>query len=114
VIGVVLAGLALGYAAGGALADRAPAPPLLLAVILLGSVGVLLIPVLELVVRWDPGARLDPVVAMALLFGAPSVLLAAVTPIAVRLRAPELAVLGRTAGRACSPSRPAAASPAPS
>jgi hypothetical protein len=70
--------------------------------------------VLELVVRWDPGARLDPVVAMALLFGAPSVLLAAVTPIAVRLRAPELAVLGRTAGRACSPSRPAAASPAPS
>jgi spermidine synthase len=104
VIGVVLAGLALGYAVGGAVADRAPAPALLVAVLLLGSVGVLLIPVLddrvlELVVRWDPGPRLNPVLAMVLLFGAPSVLLAAVAPIAVRLRAPELAVLGRTAGR---------------
>jgi spermidine synthase len=104
VIGVVLAGLAIGYAAGGAAADRAPAPPLLFAVILLGAGAVLLIPViesrvLEFVVDWDPGPRLDPVVAMILLFGVPSVLLAAVTPIAVRLRAPELAVLGRTAGR---------------
>jgi spermidine synthase len=104
VIGVVLAGLALGYAAGGGLADRAPTPLLLLGVLLLGSVGVLLVPVLdelvlEFVVRWDPGVRLDPVIAMILLFGLPSVVLAAVTPIAVRLRARELAVLGRTAGR---------------
>src|SRR3954451_272909 len=56
VIGVVLAGLAVGYAVGGAVADRAPVPLLLVTVILLGSIGVLLIPVLddrvlELVVR---------------------------------------------------------------
>src|SRR3954465_5239599 len=62
-IGVVLAGLAIGYAAGGALADRLPAPGLLVGVILLGSVFVLLIPVLdqyvlEFVVEWDPGVRL--------------------------------------------------------
>jgi spermidine synthase len=38
------------------------------------------------------------VLAMTLLFGAPSVLLASVTPIAVRLSAPALAVLGRRAG----------------
>ena len=104
VIGVVLAGLAVGYAAGGGLADRAPTPLLLLGVLLLGSVGVLLIPVLdepvlEFVVDWDPGPRLDPVLATVLLFGWPSVVLAAVTPIAVRLRARELALLGRTAGR---------------
>jgi spermidine synthase len=39
------------------------------------------------------------VVASVLLFGLPSVLLAAVAPIAVRLRARELETLGRTAGR---------------
>src|SRR4051794_11992954 len=104
VIGVVLAGLAIGYALGGAVADRFPVPSLLLGTIALGSVAVLLIPVLderilEFVVRWDPGPRADPVIAMILLFGTPSVLLAAVTPIAVRLRAPELANLGRMAGR---------------
>jgi spermidine synthase len=103
-IGVVLAGLAIGYAAGGALADRLPRAGLLVGVILLGSIFVLLVPVLdehvlEFVVTWDPGARLDPLLAAVFLFGAPSVVLAAVTPIAVRLRARELAGLGRTAGR---------------
>src|SRR4051794_5546358 len=103
-IGVVLAGLAIGYAIGGALADRLPSPSLLVAVIGLGAASVLAIPllddhVLELVVSWDPGVRLDPVVAAVLLFGLPSVVLAMVTPIAVRLRARDLALLGRTAGR---------------
>jgi spermidine synthase len=103
-IGVVLAGLAIGYAAGGALSDRLPRAGLLVGVILLGSTFVLLVPVLdqhvlEFVVTWDPGARLDPLLAAVFLFGAPSVVLAAVTPIAVRLRAREVAGLGRTAGR---------------
>src|SRR4051812_27471785 len=103
-IGVVLAGLAVGYAVGGALADRLPKAALLVAVILLGSTFVLLVPVLDqhvmkFIVEWDPGVRLDPLFAAILLFGAPSVVLAAVTPIAVSLRAHELAGLGRTAGR---------------
>jgi spermidine synthase len=103
-IGVVLAGLAVGYWAGGALADRMPAPGLLLAVMGLGALAVLAVPlldepVLEAVVGWDPGPRLNPLLAAVLLFGAPSVLLAAVTPIAVRLRARSLTSLGRTAGR---------------
>jgi spermidine synthase len=102
-IGVVLAGLAIGYSAGGALADRIPEPELLAAVIALGGVSVLAIPflddhVLEAVVSWDPGPRADPVLASVLLFGLPSVFLSAVTPIAVRLRARELAKVGRTAG----------------
>jgi spermidine synthase len=103
-IGVVLAGLAAGYWAGGALADRLPSPRLLLAVMGLGALAVLAVPlldepVLEAVVAWDPGPRLNPLLAAVLLFGAPSVLLAAVTPIAVRLRARSLTHLGRTAGR---------------
>ena len=44
-IGVVLTGLAIGYAAGGGLADRIPTSALLVSVILLGSAFVLLVPV---------------------------------------------------------------------
>ena len=65
---------------------------------------VLLIPVvdewvLEQVVSWDPGPRLDPLVAAVILFGPMSVVLASVSPIAVRLAAHSIDRLGRTAGR---------------
>jgi spermidine synthase len=103
-IGVVLTGLAVGYWAGGLLADRFPALGLLLAVIGLGSVSVLLIPlidepVLEAIVRWDPGPRADPVAAAIALFGPPSVLFAMVAPVSVRLRIRAVATAGTTAGR---------------
>ena len=103
-IGVVLAGLATGYWVGGALADRLPAPRLLVWVAGAGALAVLAIPlidepILEGVVTWDPGPRLDPLVASIALFGAPSVLLAAVTPIAIRLRARSVEEVGSTAGR---------------
>lgn len=103
-IGVVLAGLAAGYWAGGTLADRVPVPGLMTAVMGAGGLAVLAIPfvdepVLEGVVDWDPGPRLNPLVAAVLLFGAPSVLLAAVTPVAIRLRARSVASVGKTAGR---------------
>src|SRR6187402_1525527 len=103
-IGVVLSGLALGYAIGGAVADRWPSPYLLVGAIALGAVLVLAIPlvdqwVLERVVSWDPGPRLDPLVAAIALFGPMSVVLASVSPIAVRLAAHSLDRLGRTAGR---------------
>jgi spermidine synthase len=103
-IGVVLGGLSIGYWAGGALADRFPRPELLVGAITLGAAGVLAIPfldgpVLEAVVGWDPGPRANPLLASVLLFGAPSIVLASVTPVAVRLRALDLERLGRTAGR---------------
>jgi spermidine synthase len=103
-IGVVLSGLAIGYWLGGVVADRVPSPLLLVGVIAAGAASILAIPfldehVLEFVVSWDPGPRADPVVAAILLFGLPSVLLAGVTPIAVRLRAREVDTVGATAGR---------------
>ncbi len=103
-IGVVLAGLSIGYWAGGTLADRYPSPYLLLGAIGGGAVLVLLIPlvdgwVLERIVSWDPGPRLDPLVATIALFGAASVVLGGVSPIAVRLVTRSLERLGRTAGR---------------
>jgi spermidine synthase len=103
-IGVVLTGLAVGYWAGGLLADRFPALSLLLVVIGLGSLSVLAIPlidgpVLEAIVRWDPGPRANAVAAATALFGVPSVLFAMVAPVAVRLRIEAVATAGTTAGR---------------
>jgi len=103
-IGVVLAGLSTGYWLGGILADRWPTPRLLVAVLGVSSLLVLAIPfvdgwVLERLVRWDPGPRLNPLLATIFLFGVQSVILGTVSPVAVRLRAPALATLGRTAGR---------------
>ncbi|MBA3330462.1 MAG: fused MFS/spermidine synthase, partial [Actinobacteria bacterium] len=103
-IGVVLAGLSLGYWAGGALADRIPATRLLLAVLSLGALLVLAIPfvdgpVLEAVVGWNPGPRANPLVAAIALFGLPSIVFASVSPIAVRLLAVSVTHVGRTAGR---------------
>lgn len=103
-IGVVLTGLAIGYWLGGTLADRWPTPYLFVGAIALGAGLVLAIPlvdqwVLEQVVAWDPGPRLDPLVAAIALFGPMSVVLASVSPIAVKLAARDIERLGRTAGR---------------
>jgi spermidine synthase len=103
-IGVVLTGLAVGYWLGGTLADRWPTPYLFVGAIALGAGLVLAIPlvdqwVLDRVVTWDPGPRLDPLLASIVLFGPMSVVLASVSPIAVKLAARDIERLGRTAGR---------------
>jgi spermidine synthase len=103
-IGVVLAGLSTGYWLGGIAADREPTARLLVGVLGAGALLVLAIPfvdgwMLDRVVDWNPGPRLNPLVATVALFGAPSVVLGTVTPIAVKLRARSLEHLGRTAGR---------------
>ena len=102
IIGVILGGLAAGYWLGGTLADRFPTPLTLAAVIGAAAVTVLGIPlldrvVIEAVLSWDPGARLDPVLCTAILFLPMAVLLSAVGPIAVRLQTARAA-----AGRADS------------
>lgn len=103
-IGVVLAGLAIGYWIGGVLCDRFPTPYLLIGTLAAGAGLVLLVPVIDggvidLVTGWDPGPRLNPLVASILLFGPLAIVLAAATPIAVRLAAQSLERLGTTAGR---------------
>jgi len=103
-IGVVLTGLSVGYWLGGALADRFPSIRLLLGVMALGALLVLAIPyvdswVLQRIVEQDFGARMNPLVAALVLFGPMSIVLAAVTPVAVRIAARSVATLGRTAGR---------------
>jgi spermidine synthase len=103
-IGVVLAGLSTGYWVGGIIADRYPQPRLLVGMLAIASVLVLAIPfvdekVLEWLVSWDPGPRLNPLLATIFLFGVQSVILGTASPIAVRLLGRSIAELGRTAGR---------------
>jgi spermidine synthase len=103
-IGVVLAGLSVGYWVGGVVADRWATTPVLVGVLGLSALLVLAIPfvdgwILEQVVSWNPGPRMNPVVATIAIFGAPSVVLGTVSPIAVKLLARSLERLGRTAGR---------------
>ena len=103
-IGVVLAGLSLGYWVGGVIADRVATTALFVGVLALAALLVLAIPfvdgwILERVVQWNPGPRLNPVVATIAIFGVPSVVLGTVSPIAVKLLARSLERLGRTAGR---------------
>jgi spermidine synthase len=103
-IGIVLAGLSTGYWVGGIVADRWPTPRLLVAMLAAASLLVLAIPfvdgwVLDRLVSWDPGPRLNPLLATVFLFGAQSVILGTASPIAVRLLGRSVERLGRTAGR---------------
>ena len=103
-IGIVLAGLSTGYWFGGVLADRYPTPRLLVGMLGIAALLVLAIPfvdewVLDRLVEWDPGPRLNPLLATIVLFGAQSVILGTASPIAVRLLGRSVERLGRTAGR---------------
>jgi spermidine synthase len=104
IIGVILAGLSAGYWLGGIAGDRRPSPLLLVGTIASGGVAVGLVPlvdtaVIEGVLAWDPGPRLDPLLCALVLFGPLSLILSAVGPIAVRLQATSVEHAGSTAGR---------------
>jgi spermidine synthase len=87
-IGVVLVSLSCGYYLGGYVADRWPRPVVLAHLLAAAAVLTILIPVLQAAVA-DWMRTLDvvwgPVLAATLLLAAPGCLLAAVSPLAVRL-----------------------------
>ena len=108
-IGVVLLGIALGNGVGGRLADRWPTPGLLGLVLFFAgcaSAGILVValaygrlgPALVLGVR----AWLPPSIGLSLLYALlvlpASLLFGAVSPIAIRLAVPSVAVAGRVVG----------------
>lgn len=102
IIGVVLAGFAVGDAAGGRLADRIPSPRLLAAVLFLAGASVILILPLSSTLgsAWlaAPVMLRVVLIAAAVLF-APGALLGAVLPIATRLSLRTIEGAGRTVGR---------------
>ncbi len=102
-IGVFLAALSAGYFLGGRLADRWPSPVLFAGLVVLGGALVVLIPlvaarILEAIVLADLGPRADPLVASVALFFLPALVMATVSPFAVRLRARTVATIGNVAG----------------
>jgi hypothetical protein len=110
-IGVILTALALGYFAGGALADQWQRAAKLFWLLLVAGVFTFFIPrfagtVIEAVVGRHPAdqpiaavwQKLDPVLGSALVFLFPCFILAMLSPYMVRLATLRLAHLGRISG----------------
>jgi MFS family permease len=109
-IGVVLIALAIGYYAGGALADRYQRLRLLTAFLVPAGVMIVLIPNFAgpaidwLIMRHPPGAvpalwrKLDPVLGSSLVFLVPCIGLASVSPCLIRLLTHSVAHVGRVSG----------------
>lgn len=100
-ITVTLVSLALGYAAGGLLADRKPSPDVLYGLLGLAGAAVLLVPFLKAPVLRSAmplGLRSGALLGSLLLFGPSLFLLGCVPPFVVKLAATELRRLGRTVG----------------
>lgn len=102
VISSVMVALSLGYWLGGQVADRLGASKTLAPVIAAAGVLTATVPlVASWVLPWaaDLGPRLGSLAASVLIFFAPSLLMAMVTPLGIRLAATKgLAHIGRSAG----------------
>ena len=107
-IGIVLAGLAVGYWLGGRLADRRPEPALLGRIVLGAAVFIALVrgaakPFLDVTVQGldkaSAGAVIGSFFAVVILLAPPVVLLGMVSPFAIRLAMSSLETAGAVAGR---------------
>lgn len=101
IIGVVLAGIALGAWGGGRLADRTDPKRLLPAALVLGgAAAVAAVPIIRVVGPAADGASPPTIVFLALTaFFLPSVLLSSVTPMVVKLQLHTVAHTGEVVGR---------------
>ena len=102
VIGVVLAGMSLGYYVGGRLADRWASLRLLGAVFLTGGLASVVVLAVDGLGRLLPNnwpIILQILVLTAALFFLPSMILGAVSPIVAKLAVRDLAKTGSTVGR---------------
>ncbi len=102
-IGVVLAALAVGYAAGGWGADRWPSVEVLTSLVFCAGLLVVPIPlvapgILGSLSAADLGPRAGPLAASLALFFLPAAVMGMVSPFAIRLRAHAVATLGHVTG----------------
>ena len=100
-ITVTLVALSVGYAIGGRFADRGPTFFRLCVLVACAGAWLLLVPWLRdpvLRITEPIGLRFAVLAAAFLLFTPPLTLLGMVSPYAIRLRAPSLGEVGRTAG----------------
>lgn len=100
-ITVTLVALAVGYAAGGNLADKKSSPDNLYVIIVSAGVMLLLVPLLKAPVLKSClplGLRAGALASSAVLFGPPLFLLGCVSPYVIRIAAQEIRNIGRTVG----------------
>lgn len=106
-IGLVMIYLTLGYWLGGKLADRFPRPSFLYSLTAVAALAIGLIPILSRpILSWSlagfsgysVGIFLGSLVGVILLFSVPLILLAFVSPFAIRLRSVGVTNAGGTAG----------------
>lgn len=102
-IGVVLAGLSLGYYYGGKKSDSSPSFATFSVIIFLSGVYVLLIAftsgsIMQIALAFNLGERYGPLFATVLLLGPPSFILGMVSPYAIKLSTKDIANVGSTAG----------------
>ncbi len=102
-IGVVLAGLAVGYHYGGKLADHSPTQGKFSAIVFSGGILVVLLPFVSPFALGIPlslglGDRYGPVLASVLILSPPTFALGMASPYAVRLKTESLVSLGRVTG----------------
>jgi spermidine synthase len=100
IIGVILAGIALGNYVGGKLADRYPYPSLLAAIFLVGAISTIaILPLVKLVAlaTWFNGwpLILSFMFKTACIFFLPAIVLSMVSPLVIRL---TLSDIGKTGG----------------
>ncbi len=102
-ISTFMAGLAVGYAVGGRLADRKPRLMIMAVMILIPGLLIAILPVAappinRAIASIDLGPRLNPLLATVMLFFLPSVFMGTISPYAIKLAASSLATIGNTAG----------------
>jgi MFS family permease len=100
IIGVVLAGIALGTWLGGGIADRVD-PRRLVApsVVLGGALAIGSVPVIRVLGSGNPSGPASAVVLATLAFFLPSAVLSATHPLVVKLQLRDLAATGHVVGR---------------
>lgn len=102
-IGVILAAMSSGYAAGGWLADRYPPPRVLAGLLLVSGAWTLLLawagqPVVFRVAQWIQDPRWGPCFAASVLLAVPALGLSGVLPALLRLAIGDMGHLGRHTG----------------
>lgn len=107
VIGVILLGMAIGYAVGGKLVDKYPSEKGLFGIGALGAIilaflpvvaNILLTPLSKGILQTEMGIILATFIATLILFGCPIFLLAMLSPYAVRLLSNDVNIVGSRSG----------------
>jgi len=105
VIGLFLAGLSIGYYAGGFIADRRPENSVLSGIIFGAAVFILLVPLIYTrAINLFAGlpVSIAPLLACCTLFLIPSILLGIISPFAIKMYAKDFSRLGNISGKLSS------------